>query len=65
MSNENDLDTIIYQDSNMKLTNKELILYYYWFPIGLSRHIRLDKVKSIQTFFPRSLLGMKGWGMVS
>ena len=64
MNNSNDVDTIIYEDSTMKLTNKVLTLYLYWFPFGTAKHIRLDKIKSIKTYYPRSVFGIKGWGMV-
>lgn len=57
-----ELDTILYEDNNMKLTNKELILFLYWFPFGFTKKIRMEKIKKI-IVEKRGPLGSKKWGM--
>lgn len=55
---------ILYEDSVLKITENEIILYWYYFPSAASKRIRLDKIKSIR-MEERSILSMKHWGMAA
>ena len=53
---------VLYEDQFVKLTTKNLILKWYFFPCGNQKTIPLENIES---FFrePVSMLSAKGWGM--
>jgi hypothetical protein len=56
-------DQVLYQDDKMVITEKEISLKLYYFPIGTKRIVKLKKVKSFKVYQPRSFFKMKSWGM--
>mgnify|MGYP003385627765 CR=1 FL=1 len=60
MNTQND---ILYQDDKITITNTEITVKMYYFPIGTSRVIPLRSIKSFKAYRPRSMFQMKDWGM--
>ena len=58
-------DDVLYKDKFCKLTSKDLVIYTYYFPIGLSLKIPLDKITNVWNGAEYGLTFMdsKAWGM--
>ena len=54
---------ILYSDDYLVITDKDITLKMYYFPIGTSRTLRFQQIKSFRVFKPRSIFAMKSWGM--
>lgn len=58
-----DKSEILFEDDHMIITDKEIILKNYYFPLFTSKTIKLNEIKSFKLYQPRSFFTMKSWGM--
>ena len=56
-------DEVLYEDSKIIITGKEIVLKLYYFPIGTKRIIRMKSIRSFKLYQPRSFFSLKSWGM--
>jgi hypothetical protein len=57
------LITALFDDWLVKLTEAELTLRIYWFPVGASKVIPLGSIKSVTVCRSRSILEVRDWGL--
>ena len=61
------MDKVLYSDQYLKITDKYLEIYYYYFPIGTSKIIQLSEIQKCglakEDFGYDSRLQYKSWGM--
>lgn len=56
-------EQILYEDDKIQITEKQITLKMFYFPLGLSKTIPISTIQSFKAYRPRSFLQMKGWGM--
>lgn len=63
MGDSTDRNQVLYEDSCMRITDKDIEMKWYIFPLGTKKVIPLRKVKSFKVYQPRRWYEMKSWGM--
>ena len=55
--------TILYDDGKIKISTEGIELSWYWFPIGPSKFIPFDSIRSHRLRRHMTIFEMKSWGM--
>jgi hypothetical protein len=56
--------TIIYEDKYVRITDKDLTLFWYYFPFGQNKTIKFSEIKEVKMEELKALYGKyRLWGM--